>query len=268
MNDYEILDKIREVNGPIPDLEPQIVNSTSLLTAYASVLLRRSEDDYYLNFCLNWDLPVDWVASSGQDKTPLQPNEVAFTHEGQLKILKLTREDLNRGGYAVDLLNHLVDLGPGALTPRIKKKLFELTKFADLSVRGPTEWDENTYIQIPPFFSLLRAGYFMPEDEKIGREIADDLGRKAINAYYNAAISIRRDGGEVVTRGLENLLACASPEVYNGFLNALKAVIGTRYRELNSRGAIAAINKLSGEAQRRAIEKHKEDIVKLLRSIP
>ena len=34
------------------------------------------------------------------------------------------------------------------------------------------------------------------------------------------------------------------------------------------REVIAAINKLSGEAQRRAIEKHKEDIVKLLRSIP
>lgn len=265
MHNHEILDKIREVNGPIPELEPQIVKSRHLLTYYAGVLLRRSEEDY-MDFCLAWGLPLDWMLSNPNE--PLEPKDVAFTPEGQRMILNLTREDFYEGGYAADLLKHLIKLGPGSLTPAIKKKLFNLTRHEEISIDGPTEWRKDIEIRVPSFFfSLLRGGYFTPEDEKMGREIADNLALKVIDAYYNAS-RIIRDGGHVYTGGVEKLMACASKEINDDFVNVLKTVIGEPYRELNSKASIDAINKLSGQEQQRAIKKHAEDVANLLKSLP
>jgi hypothetical protein len=268
MNNYEIMDKIREVNGPLPELEPQIVKSRNLLTLYASVLLRRSESEY-LEFCLNCGLPVDWMGYNA--KEPLEPKDVAFTPEGLMMMLDVTKEDWRNNTYGAELLKHLIKLGPQSLTPRLKKKLFELTKSDRVGVSVEDErWSNDVYVHItvsPIFFSLLRGGYFLPGDEKIGRDIADTLGREIIDAYYTALPKLKK-GGQIRANNVEKVFAVASEEVNDLFVRVLRATIGQRYHELNSKKRIDAINKLSGKEQMQAIRKHGEELANILNSLP
>jgi hypothetical protein len=138
----------------------------------------------------------------------------------------------------------------------------------DISVRGPTEWSKDTDIQAPTlFFSLLHSGFFVPEDEIKGRKIADRLATRVIDAYLASSQDLQ-NGGQVRTRGVENLMACASPEANEEFLDALRTVVGNQYHKLNSKASVDAINKLKGPEQMRAIQKQAEEIANLLRSVP
>lgn len=266
MYNSEIIDKIRQVNGPVPELEPQIVKSRQLLTYYAGVLLRKSQDDY-LTFCMTWDLPVDWMVSNSSE--PLEPKEVAFTPEGQRLILSLTKEDYYHTTYGAELLNHLIKLGPESLTMPVKKKLFDLVQSDQMEVRGPSEWNpKSVSIRVPQLFlSLLRRGYFTAEDTKKGKKMADDMALKVIKAYYEFG-KIIRAGGQIDSHGVDVLIASCSKHIADEFTTALKSTIGSQYHKLGSRASIAAINKLSGEEQRRAIEKYAEQVTNLLKSIP